>query len=40
MFTRKAKHIRGSIRRVKRKRGPDAWEFRYQIVREAENYER
>lgn len=29
MFTRKAKHIRGSIRRVKRKRGPDAWEFRY-----------
>ena len=28
LFTRK-RYIRGSLRRVKRKRGPDAWEHRY-----------
>ena len=28
LFTRKM-HIRGSLRRVPRRRGPDAWEYRY-----------
>ena len=28
-LTRKKRHIRGSLRRVKRKSGPDAWEHRY-----------
>ena len=28
LFTRK-RHLRGSLRRVKRKKGPDAWEYRY-----------
>jgi hypothetical protein len=28
LFTRK-KYIRGSLRKVKRKKGPDVWEYRY-----------
>ena len=28
MFTRK-RYIRGSLRRLKRKKGPDVWEYRY-----------
>lgn len=28
LFTRK-RHIRGSVRRLKRKKGPDVWEYRY-----------
>lgn len=29
MFTQKKRYIRGSLRRLKRKKGPDVWEYRY-----------
>ncbi len=29
MFTTRKRYIRGSLRRLKRKRGPDVWEYRY-----------
>src|ERR1035437_3581692 len=29
LFTRQKKHIRGSLRKLKRKRVPNAWEWRY-----------